>query len=189
MKYSSIFFSIFLGAMPAIYLFYQFATGFYGAEPTKAILHFLGDWSIYFLLGTLGILWFCRLGKIPFKQLPIITKIFGNYAFLYALGHIFCYILFEQGGSLYLTFDEIARRIYLLLGMMGFLCLVILNIFSIFFSRFFPRFSALIYPAGFLGSIHYLLGQKIPSLSSYGIFFAFFILLCVKLLSKNKDKK
>ncbi|PAF48319.1 hypothetical protein BKH41_06295 [Helicobacter sp. 12S02232-10] len=189
MKYLIVFLSIFTGLLPALYLFYNLTESFYGAEPTKAILHFLGDWSIYFLLGTLTFLWIFRLMKISFKYLSIISKIFGFYSFLYALAHIFSYIFFEQGGDVWASLDEISRRVYLFLGAIGFLCLGILSISSAFFSRFFSRLSVFIYPAGLLGSIHYLIGQKIPSLSSYLIFLAFFSLLCVKLLSKNKDKK
>lgn len=198
LKHYVFYWSIILGISPAGYLFWAVYTGQYGAEPSKAILHFLGDISIYFLLGVLGIQFSVRLifkSKSIWNYLRLLAKIFGLYTFFYALAHIIFYILLEQGGDIIITIQEIWRRIYLLLGALAFLLMMILAIFSIGSpfslksSKFFGYFSSLAYFAGLLASIHHLLGQKIATPSSYLIFLLFFVLLCAKLLSKNKDHR
>ncbi|PAF47318.1 hypothetical protein BKH46_04335 [Helicobacter sp. 12S02634-8] len=203
MGYFAIFFSIFLGLCPLIYLLWRLAMGQYGAAPIEVILHFLGLWGIYFLLGILVALGLGGLlgqykkyrkkhtqkPKAHAKTLSYIAKILGLYGLFYTSGHIFFYVVFIQGLQWGHIINELLNRIYLFLGLMGFLCLVVLGIFSIFFSRLFRYVSPLFYLAGLLGSIHYLIGQKIPSPSSYAIFLVFFAFVCVKLLEKNKDKQ
>lgn len=191
MKYFALFSTIFGGMLPLIYLIYNVFSQNYGAEPSKAILHFLGDWSIYFILSALLssiIAKFYKSKKWATKSLKIFGKIFGLYALLYALLHIASYVVFEQGGDIKSSLSEILVRIYLFLGFWAFLGLLVLGFFSFFFHKYFYYFSSLSYVVGLLGSIHYLLGQKIPSVISYVFFIVFLTLLCAKLLSKNSKK-
>ncbi|PAF42589.1 hypothetical protein [Helicobacter sp. 11S03491-1] len=189
MKHVILFLGNILGICPVIYLVWNILHNVYGAEPSKAILHFMGDWSIYFLLSILLAQWCFKSLKISWKYLPLIIKIFGLYAFLYALGHILFYGIMEQDSNIETILREIRLRIYLFIGAFGFLILLILAIFSLFAHHIFTRISSLVYLAGLLSAIHYLLGQKIAIPSSYIIFLLFFILLCAKLLSKNKDSR
>lgn len=198
LKYHIFYWSIILGISPIGYLIWAVYIGQYSAESSKEILRFLGDISIYFLLGVLGIQFIARLifkNKSIWNYLSLLAKIFGLYAFFYALVHIIFYIFIEQGGDIFMSLQETWRRIYLLLGAVAFLLMTFLGIFSIgaIFSskshRVFGYFSSFAYLAGLLASIHYLLGQKIAVLSSYLIFLLFFILLCAKLLSKSKDRR
>lgn len=191
MKYFAIFSGICGGILPLIYLIYNVFAQNYGAEPSKTILHFLGDWSIYFvLLAILSsiITKFCKSQQRLKKSSKILGKIFGLYALPYALLHISSYVVFEQGGDIKSTLSEILLRIYLFLGFWALLGLLVLGFFSFFFHKYFYYFSSLSYVAGLLASIHYLLGQKIPSIVSYIFFIIFFTLLCAKLLSKNSKK-
>lgn len=191
MKFFTLFSAIFGGMLPLIYLIYNVFAQNYGAEPSKAILHVLGDWSIYFvflaLLSSI-IAKFYKSQQCLIDGFKILGKILGLYALLYALLHITSYIIFEQGGDIKSTLSEILVRIYLFLGFWALLGLMVLGFFSFFFHRYFYYFSPLSYVVGLLASVHYLLGQKIPSITSYVFFIIFFALLCAKLLSKNSKK-
>lgn len=191
MKFFTIFSGICGGILPLLYLVYNVFAQNYGAEPSKRILHFLGDWSIYFVLLALLssiIAKFYKSQQCLTESFKIFGKIFGIYALLYALLHITSYIVFEQGGDIKSTLSEILLRIYLFLGFWALVGLMVLGFFSFFFHKYFYYLSSLSYVVGLLGSIHYLLGQKIPSAISYVFFIIFFALLCAKLLSKNFKK-
>lgn len=191
MKYFALFSAISGGILPLIYLTYNVFAQNYGAEPSKKILHFLGDWGIYFILLAL----FCSIIAKFYKSQQSLTtstkilgKIFGLYGLFYAFLHTISYVVFEQGGDIKSTLSEILLRIYLFLGFWALLGLLVLGFFSFFFHKYFYYFAPLSYLVGLFASVHYLLGQKIPSRLSYVFFIIFFILLCAKLLSKNSKK-
>ncbi|WP_370692171.1 ferric reductase-like transmembrane domain-containing protein [Helicobacter cappadocius] len=154
-------------------------------------MHFLGDWSIYFILISLLFSSFSRFLKASFinKNFKILRKIAGLHGLFYAILHFLAYVIFEQDGNVKNTLSEILLRVYLFFGFWALIGLFILGFFSFFFSRYFYLISSLSYLVGLLSSIHYLLGQKIPSITSYIIFMIFLILICVKLLSKNLTNK
>lgn len=189
MKYFTLFSAIFAGILPLIYLTYNVFSQNWGAEPSKNILHFLGDWSIYFILLALlfGLIIKFYKSQQPIRASKILAKISGLYGLFYAFLHTLCYVVFEQGGNITSTLSEIWLRIYLFLGFWALLGLLILGFFSFFFHRYFYSLSSLSYLIGLLASVHYLLGQKIPSVASYVFFMIFLALVCAKLLLKNAN--
>lgn len=191
MKYFALFSGVSIGILPLIYLIYNVFSQNYGAEPSKAILHFLGDWSLYFVLLALFssiIAKFYKSQQLITGGLKILGKTFGLYGLFYALLHTISYVIFEQGGDIKSTLSEILLRIYLFLGFWALLGLMVLGFFSFFFHKYFYSISSFSYAVGLLASIHYLLGQKIPSIISYVFFIIFLALLCAKLLSKKSKK-
>ncbi|PAF53637.1 hypothetical protein BKH42_04775 [Helicobacter sp. 13S00482-2] len=191
MRYFTFLLGISGGIFPLAYLIYNILVQNYGAEPTKRILHFLGDWGIYFILISLLFSVFSKPLKSNLlnKNLKILGKTFGLYGLFYVILHFLAYMAFEQNWDIKNTFYEILLRVYLFLGFWGLLGLLILGFFSFFFSKYFYYLSSLSYLIGLLGSVHYLIGQKIPSMASYIIFMIFLILFCVKLVSKNKKQR
>ncbi|EAT12910.1 hypothetical protein [Bermanella marisrubri] len=67
---------------------------YYGPEPGKAIVHFLGEWAIAFLLLVIAIR---PIHKLTAIQLRPYSRRVGLAAFFYGLVHVFAYFAFIQG--------------------------------------------------------------------------------------------
>ena len=116
---------------PAIYLLVG-AFGLWsvslGADPVHTMLHTCGNWALKFLLITL-----CMT---PLRDLTHTTiwlrfrRMFGLFAFFYAMLHLAVYIIFDQSGHLETVWQDIIKRPYITIGMLAVLLLVPLAVTS-----------------------------------------------------------
>jgi methionine sulfoxide reductase heme-binding subunit len=92
-----------------------------GADPVKLILHTTGLWALKFLVATLLMTplknvtgW---VGWLRFRRM------LGLFVFFYALLHFSTYLFLDQDGKLGAVWQDIAKRPYITLGMLGLLLL------------------------------------------------------------------
>lgn len=176
--------TIFCALLPLAFLYYKIIS-FRGGEFYKMILHFLGDWSMYFLVAVIffGAFAVFKKRKI-YRQL---LQLFGVFSAFYAILHIAIYLLSEVDLTAISNLFADLRRAYLFYGFTAFLLILFLTIAS--FTKKFQKVASLSYVAGILAGAHFMLGQKLPSNLSYVFFIIFLALLCVRLLKSKKSTK
>src|SRR6202041_860941 len=99
-----------------------------GADPVKVMLHTCGRWTLNFLMITL-----CMT---PLRDLTHsvfwlrFRRMFGLFAFFYVLLHFSVYLLLDQNGKLGALGQDIVKRPYITIGMLGLLLLIPLAVTS-----------------------------------------------------------
>ncbi|MGB0669926.1 MAG: sulfite oxidase heme-binding subunit YedZ [Rhodospirillales bacterium] len=139
-------------------------SGGLGANPVEALTRGMGDWALRFLLITLAL--------TPLRQVTGWTgfvrfrRMLGLFAFFYATLHLLSYLGLDHGFDFGLLWADIVKRLYITIGMAGFVILVVLAATS-------PkaavkrlggkRWQALhrtVYAAGILAVLHFYLMVK-----------------------------
>ena len=93
-----------------------------GADPVEFMLQTCGLWTLNFLMITL-----CMT---PLRDLTRSTlwlrfrRMFGLFAFFYVLLHFSVYLLLDQSGKLGALWQDIVKRPYITIGMLGLLLLI-----------------------------------------------------------------
>ncbi|HMK85970.1 MAG TPA: protein-methionine-sulfoxide reductase heme-binding subunit MsrQ [Steroidobacteraceae bacterium] len=134
-----------------------------GADPVALMLHRCGKWTLNFLLITL-----CMrpLQEITHWSVWLkLRRMLGLFAFFYVLLHFCVYLLLDQAGKLGALWEDIVKRPYITIGMLGLLLLVPLALTSTVKSqrrlgRRWTRLHRLIYLVAVLGAWHYWWGVK-----------------------------
>jgi sulfoxide reductase heme-binding subunit YedZ len=130
-----------------------------GANPLEYITHYTGDWTLRFLLITLGV--------TPLRMLlnrPAITRfrrMLGLFAFFYGCQHLLTWLWFDRQFDVAGMIEDVAERVYITVGMAGFLTMVPLAVTStsgwvrrLGFKRW-QRLHRLVYLAPAAGVVHY----------------------------------
>jgi sulfoxide reductase heme-binding subunit YedZ len=134
-----------------------------GADPVAAMLHACGSWTLNFVMITL-----CMT---PLRNLTHMTlwlrfrRMFGLFAFFYALLHFSVYLLLDQAGKLGALWQDIVKRPYITIGMLALLMLIPLAATSTARAQRrlklrWTRLHRLIYVIAILGVWHYWWGVK-----------------------------
>lgn len=150
--------------LPGIVAAVNLADGAFGAEPSKLVIHALGLWAIRLVLIALAITPAMQIFKWP--RLLIVRRMIGVAAFTYALLH-FCAYIVQQHFDLSKVASEIYLRFYLAIGLVTLLILLSLAITSTdamirrMGSRRWTLLHRLIYAAGALAFIHYIIQVKL----------------------------
>jgi sulfoxide reductase heme-binding subunit YedZ len=129
-----------------------------GADPVKVMLHTCGRWTLNFLMITL-----CMT---PLKDLTHsvfwlkFRRMFGLFAFFYVLLHFSVYLLLDQSGRVAAVWEDIVKRPYITIGMLGLLLLIPLALTSTAKSqrrlgRRWTQLHRLIYVIAILGVWHF----------------------------------
>jgi sulfoxide reductase heme-binding subunit YedZ len=92
-----------------------------GANPIQFIEHTLGDWILIFLVITLSVTPLRRLLK--WQWLVRLRRMFGLYAFFYAVLHFAAYIGLDQFFDFHAILKDIIKRPFITVG---FACLVLM---------------------------------------------------------------
>ena len=152
-----------LGMLPFAFLLWQTLAGNLGPDPLKAIEHRLGDLGLQFLLAGLCV---TPLRDLTGVALIRYRRALGLLCFAYASLHLATWLFLD----LQLRWSEIgadlAKRPYIILGMVGFAALVPLAITSnnLSLRRLGPvrwrRLQKLAYVAAFMTALHYLVLAK-----------------------------
>jgi sulfoxide reductase heme-binding subunit YedZ len=139
-------------------------TRFLGANPVKTMEHFMGEWNIRFLVLTLAVSPAIEL--TGWGWLIRYRRIFGLLAFFYIFCHLSIYFILDAELSWTLLVEDVSDRLYITLGMAGFLLLVPLAITSTkgwikrLGNKRWNKLHWLIFPAVVLGLIHYYMAVK-----------------------------
>lgn len=107
---------------------YQSPGSALGADPAVAVVHFLGNWAIRFLLVTLTISSLTRRVR-KFKLIPI-RRMLGLFTFTYALLHFVAYFLLLAEAELSNLITDFVERPYITMGISALILLFPLAITS-----------------------------------------------------------
>ena len=129
-----------------------------GADPVKVMLHTCGRWTLNFLMITLCM---TPLRDLTHQNLWLrFRRMFGLFAFFYGLLHFSVYLLLDQSGVLSALWQDIVKRPYITIGMLGLLLLIPLAVTSTAkaqrrLGRKWTRLHRLVYVIAILGVWHY----------------------------------
>lgn len=128
-----------------------------GADPVAALLHGCGRWTLNFLMTTLCMTPLSKLtGSVWWLRF---RRMFGLFAFFYALLHLSIYLFLDQKGAR-TVWLEIAKRPYITIGMLALLLLVPLAATSTArmmrrLGKHWTRLHRLVYLIAILGVCHF----------------------------------
>jgi sulfoxide reductase heme-binding subunit YedZ len=149
----------FLALLPLFWLVYLGLNGGLGANPIEKITRELGDWALIVLL--------CALAVTPLRQisgwsaLARVRRLVGLWAFAYALLHVAAYVGLDQFFDWRAIGVDIVKRLYITLGMAGFVILSLLAVTSLprlvrtLGGRRWRMLHRTVYGALVLGVLHY----------------------------------
>jgi methionine sulfoxide reductase heme-binding subunit len=146
---------------PALHLLagaFGFAGVSLGADPVARMLHTCGKWTLNFLMITLCM---APLRDLTHSLLWLrFRRMFGLFAFFYALLHLLVYLVLDQEGNFRALWQDIVKRPYITIGMLGLLLLVPLTLTSTAKSqrrlgRRWTRLHRLVYAVAVLGVWHF----------------------------------
>ncbi len=111
-----------LAITPLVWLTYAAFNALLGGDPQEKLLHELGLWGLIFLLLSLSITPLQRsMRKVPWMKF---RRMLGLYAAFYATLHLIAYLLFYLQFNFSELINEIIKRPYITIGMLGFLSLL-----------------------------------------------------------------
>ena len=151
---------IFLACLePLARLGWKAYKGLLGANPIEVITHSTGDWILIFLLVTLSI---TPLRKLT-GQLWLIRyrRMFGLFAFFYAVLHFITYIWLDKFFDLHEMWADVIKRRFITVGFTGFVLLIPLALTSTkgwirrLGGKRWQALHRLIYISAIAGVIHY----------------------------------
>jgi sulfoxide reductase heme-binding subunit YedZ len=129
------------------------------ANPIEFITHYTGDWTIRFLLITLGVTPLRKLFNLP--QLARFRRMLGLFAFFYGCLHLTTWLWLDKFFDLSEMWKDVVKRRFITAGMTAFLLMLPLAITStagwvrrLGFVRW-QRLHRLIYFSALAGVIHY----------------------------------
>jgi len=133
--------------------------GLLGANPIEVITHSTGDWILIFLLVTLSV---TPLRKL-IGQLWLIRyrRMFGLFAFFYAVLHFLTYIWLDKFFDLHEMWADVSKRRFITVGFTGFVLLIPLALTSTqgwirrLGGKRWQALHRLIYVSAIAGVIHY----------------------------------
>src|SRR6266852_4881043 len=111
-----------LGLVPLALLGWRAYQGNLTANPIEFITHYTGDWALRFLLITLAITPLRTLLHRP--QLTRFRRMFGLFAFFYAVCHFSIWFVLDKFFSLPEMWADVIKRRYVTVGMLGLLVLI-----------------------------------------------------------------
>ena len=130
-----------------------------GANPLEYITHYTGDWTLRFLLITLTVTPLRMLLNRP--ALTRFRRMLGLFAFFYGCLHLLTWLWFDRRFSFSGMIEDVAERVYITVGMAGYLGMLPLAITStagwvrrLGFKRW-QRLHRLIYFSAAAGVVHY----------------------------------
>jgi sulfoxide reductase heme-binding subunit YedZ len=99
-----------------------------GANPAEALLRATGDWTLRFLCAALAVTPLRILLSLP--ALARFRRMLGLYVYFYALLHLLCYALFDQGLDWGEIWRDIFERPFIFVGMLAFVLLTAMAVTS-----------------------------------------------------------
>jgi sulfoxide reductase heme-binding subunit YedZ len=150
--------------LPLAWLLYRTATNQLSANPVEDIIRTLGDWALRFLLIALAVTPLRIL--TGWNGIGRLRRMLGLFAFTYVLLHMLSYVGIDQHFDLAALLQDVAKRIYITVGMAALVMLIPLALTSTdaMIRRLggarWRRLHRLAYPAGIAGVIHYFLMIK-----------------------------
>lgn len=152
-----------LGPVPGIYVFWLAVNNQLGPDPLQVLEHELGERALQLLVLTLLITPLRRITKINLLKF---RRAIGLVAFAYVVGHLATWLVLDRQLVWSDIVEEIVKRPYITIGMLGFVAMVPLAVTSNNLSvrkmgaAAWRRLHRLAYVAAAAGAAHYLLLVK-----------------------------
>jgi|SRR3990167_1004226 len=127
-----------LACLPAVWLFWAAANDQLGANPAEALIRSLGDWSLRFLVLVLTVTPLREFTS--WSALARLRRMIGLFVFFYVCLHLLAYAWFDMGFELGEIVADVAKRPFILVGMMSWVLLAALAATS--FNRAIRRLGA-----------------------------------------------
>lgn len=160
----------FLLLLPLVFLIFYIFLGY--------SFDFVKD--IYFYSGIVAIcLIFCSIIIRKFK------KIFGLFAFFYAILHILNFIILDNNLNLQMAFNEVLTKKYLIFGFASFVILFVLFIISFYKTQKYKFLFKMSYLALILALLHYIFAQKVMLFYHYAILLFVVLFILYRLRSER----
>lgn len=180
-----------LGLIPLGLLVWDALQGHLGVDPVRDIEHRLGRTAIYFLLATLAVTPLLRLARLNLMRF---RQALGLICFSYAACHLAAWVVFDMAFLWAQMLRDVAKRPYLVFGMLGFAMLLALALTSNRFSirRLGSRWGQLhrlVYPAAILAAVHWLWALKVWESWPLTILGAILVLLGLRLPGKARRRR
>jgi len=177
------------GLVPLCWLVWATVANTLGPDPVKVIEHSLGLWGLQFLIASLCIAPLRRVGL----NLIRFRRALGVTAFFYVALHFLAWVILDMG----LRWDEIIadlyKRPYVIIGMVGLLCLIPLAVTSTngMIRRMGPigwrRLHRLAYVAAVAGTVHFVVLVKGWQTEPLVYAAAVFVLLMFRLFGRRQS--
>lgn len=110
--------------LPFAQLLYGAVFDTLGANPAEALLRATGEWTLRFLCVVLAVTPLRTALALP--ALARFRRMLGLYVFFYAVLHLLCYALFDQGLDWGEIWRDVLQRPFILVGMLAFALLTAL---------------------------------------------------------------
>lgn len=147
-----------------MWLFWAAATGGLGVDPVKAMEHRAGLWALQFLLASLCVTPLMRFARV---NLVRFRKPLGLLGFGYVVLHFLIWMFLDLGLRWAEIGADLVKRPYIVVGFVGFLCLVPLAATSWqgavrrMGATAWQRLHRLVYVAVILGAVHFVMQEKV----------------------------
>ncbi len=146
--------------VPLLWLLAKGLLGEWGANPIEAIIRFLGDWALRFLVIALAVTPLRKLAAWP--ALGRYRRMLGLWAFAYAALHMSCYVVLDQFFDWPTIGNEILKHKFITAGMTAFALLLPLAATSTngmvrrLGGQRWRRLHKLVYAVAPLAAVHYV---------------------------------
>lgn len=114
--------------LPFAQLLYGAVFDTLGANPAEALIRATGDWTLRFLCVVLAVTPARIVLGLP--ALARFRRMLGLFVFFYAVLHLLCYSVFDQGLDFAEIWRDIVERPFILVGMLAFALLTALAVTS-----------------------------------------------------------
>ena len=182
-----------LALAPTTWLAWTVVNQTLSPNPAEAINRFLGEWALKFLIATLAV---TPLRKLTgWAVLTRLRRLLGLFAFFYAVLHLTSYIVVDQFFDWAAIWNDIVKRTFITLGMLGFVILAALAATSS--ARMVKRIGGHnwqrlhkgVYAASVLAVIHFIMMRKGFQLEPLMYTGFLLVLLSARLLPSRKTKR
>ncbi len=149
---------------PLVWLVWLGLDGQFGPNPAEFINRYTGDWAIRFLLIALAVT--PVRGITGLAVVMRFRRMLGLYAFFYALLHVSSYVALDQYFAWAAIWQDILKRNYITVGMLGLVILMVLAVTSPkamvkkMGGRNWQRLHKLVYVAAIAAPVHFFMMRK-----------------------------
>lgn len=149
---------------PLVWLVWLGLGGQFGPNPAEFINRYTGDWAIRFLLIALAVT--PVRGITGLAVVMRFRRMLGLYAFFYALLHVSSYVALDQYFAWAAIWQDILKRNYITVGMLGLVILTALAVTSPkamvkkMGGRNWQRLHKLVYVAAIAAPVHFFMMRK-----------------------------
>ena len=175
-------------AVPVAMLAWDALHGHLGANPLEFVTRTTGALTLIFLVISLAVTPLRKILVLPW--MVKLRRMTGLYAFFYGCLHLLTYVWFVQGFNVNAMVHDIAKRRFIMLGMLSFFLMVPLAITSTnamvkrLGGKNWNRLHKLVYVSAIAGALHYYLLVKADVRKPLAFAVALALLLGYRVLEK-----